>query len=103
LVSAAQDRAESLWALKTIWAEVWDEPLIIGLADSEDDIGWVRQADVAIFVQPDGVGVPSRVLSKLPTIHVTRSMGRAGWSEAIFECVGSLMQQLGASDRRFVH
>jgi len=103
LVSAAPDRAESLWALKAMWTEVCGEPLIIGLADSEDDIAWVRHADVAIFVQRDGAGVPSRVLSKLPAIHVTRSRGRAGWSEAIFDCVGSLLQQLGVSERRVVH
>jgi mannosyl-3-phosphoglycerate phosphatase len=100
LVTAAPDRAASLWALKAMWTEVWDEPLVIGLADSEDDIAWVRHADVAIFVQHDGANVPSRVLSKLPSIHVARSRGRAGWSEAIFECVGSLLQQLGAPDRR---
>jgi mannosyl-3-phosphoglycerate phosphatase len=103
LVTAAPDRAASLWALKAMWTEVWDEPLIIGLADSEDDIAWVRHADVAIFVQREGANVSSRVLSKLPSIHVARSRGRAGWSEAIFECVGSLLQQLGAPDRRFVH
>jgi hypothetical protein len=46
---------------------------------------------VAVFVQHDRLGVPPRVLAKLPTVHVTRSPGRAGWSQAIFEFVGSLL------------
>ena len=91
LVSATRDRAESLGALKAMWRQAWGEPLIVGLADSEDDVVWLKHADVAVFVQHDRVGVPSRVLSKLPTVHVTRSPGRAGWSEAIFEFVGTLL------------
>jgi mannosyl-3-phosphoglycerate phosphatase family protein len=91
LVSTTGDRAESLGTLKAMWRESWGEPLIIGFADSEDDVAWLRHTDVAVFVQHNSVGVPPRVLSKLPTVHVTRSPGRAGWSEAIFEFVGGFL------------
>jgi predicted mannosyl-3-phosphoglycerate phosphatase (HAD superfamily) len=93
LAGATQDRAESLDALKAMWAQAWGDPLVIGFGDSEDDVAWLRQANIAVFVQNDRCGVPARVLSKLPTVQVTRSPGRAGWSEAIFEFVGSLMNE----------
>jgi mannosyl-3-phosphoglycerate phosphatase len=91
LATATRDRAESLGVLEAMWARAWGEPLIVGFADSEDDVAWLRHVDVAVFVQHDRLGVPPRVLAKLPTVHVTRSPGRAGWSEAIFEFVGSLL------------
>jgi mannosyl-3-phosphoglycerate phosphatase len=90
LVTATRDRAESLLTLKALWRQAWDEPVIIGLGDSEDDVGWLRHADIAIIVQNDRADVTSRALSKLPTVHVTRWPGRRGWSEAIFEFVGAL-------------
>jgi predicted mannosyl-3-phosphoglycerate phosphatase (HAD superfamily) len=91
LVTASRDRAESLAILKQLWTQAWDEPFIIGFADSEDDVAWLRHADVAVFVQHTRTGVPPRVVAKLPTVYVTRSRGRAGWSEAIFEFVGALV------------
>ena len=90
LITATRDRAESLLTLKALWRQAWGEPFIIGFGDSEDDVAWLRYADVAIIVQNDGSDVVSRVLSKLPTVHVTRSPGRHGWSEAVFEFVGAL-------------
>jgi mannosyl-3-phosphoglycerate phosphatase len=93
LVGAMPDRAESLEALKAMWAQAWGDPLVVGFGDSEDDVAWLRHANVAVFVQNDRCGVPARVLSKLPTVQVTRSAGRAGWSEAVFEFVGSLMKE----------
>jgi mannosyl-3-phosphoglycerate synthase len=91
LVTATPGPAESLRTLKAMWGRAWGKPLIIGFADSEDDVAWLQHADVAVFVQHDRGGVPPRVLSKLPTVHLTRSPGRAGWSEAIFEFVGRLL------------
>jgi mannosyl-3-phosphoglycerate phosphatase len=90
LATAARNRAESLRTLKTMWTRAWGEPLIIGLADSEDDVAWLQHADIAIIVQGEDAGV-ARVLSKLPTVHITRSSGRHGWSEAIFEFVGAAL------------
>jgi predicted mannosyl-3-phosphoglycerate phosphatase (HAD superfamily) len=78
--------------LKAIWTRAWGDPLVIGFGDSEDDVAWLREVDVAVFVQNDRAGVPARVLSKLPTVHVTRGPGRQGWSEAIFEFVGALLK-----------
>jgi mannosyl-3-phosphoglycerate phosphatase len=91
LVTATPDRAESLRTLKAMWRQAWGDPIVIGFGDSEDDVAWLRHADVAIIVQNDQTGVPARVLSKLPTVHVTRWPGRRGWSEAIFEFVGALV------------
>ena len=91
LITATRDRAESLLTLKALWREAWGEPLIIGFGDSEDDVAWLRHAHVAIIVQNDRAELASRVLSKLPTVHVTRSRGRHGWSEAVFEFVGALL------------
>jgi predicted mannosyl-3-phosphoglycerate phosphatase (HAD superfamily) len=85
LVTATRDRAESLRTLRALWRQAWGEPLIIGFGDSEDDVAWLRHADIAIIVQSDRTDITSRVLSKLPTVHVTRWPGRRGWSEAIFE------------------
>jgi hypothetical protein len=78
--------------LKAIWTRAWGDPLVIGFGDSEDDVAWLRDVDVAIFVQNDQSGVPARVLSKLPNVHVTHEPGRQGWSEAIFEFVGALLK-----------
>ena len=91
LVTATPDRAESLLALRAIWKQAWGDHVMIGLGDSEDDVAWLRHVDVAIIVQNQRTGVPARVLSKLPTAHVTRRPGRPGWSEAIFEFVGRLL------------
>ena len=91
LVSATPDRAESLRTLKAMWRQAWGDPIMIGFGDSEDDVAWLRQVDVAIIVQNDETGVPARVLSKLPTVHVTRFPGRHGWSVAVFEFVGALL------------
>ena len=91
LVTATPDRVESLKTFKAMWREAWDEPLIVGFGDSEDDVAWLQHVSVAVFVQDERNGVPPRVLSKLPTVHVTRLPGRAGWSEAIFEFVGALL------------
>ena len=88
LVTATADRAESLRTLRDMWKQAWGDPFIVGLGDSEDDVTWLRHVDVAIIVPNERTGVPARVLSKLPTAHVTRRPGRQGWSEAIFEFVG---------------
>src|SRR5262249_7547831 len=76
LVTSTPDRAECLRALKTIWRRTWGDHLIIGIGDSEDDVTWLRHVDVAVIVQSPRSGVPTRVLSKLPTAHLTRSSGR---------------------------
>ena len=52
--------------------------------------------DIAVYVEHDERGVPPRVLARHPTIHVTRSPGRAGWSEAVFEFVGALRHGHGS-------
>jgi mannosyl-3-phosphoglycerate phosphatase len=91
LATATRDRAESLRTFKAIWGRAWGNPLLIGFGDSEDDVAWLQQVDVAIIVENDRTGVPARVLSKLPTVHVTRSPGRQGWSEAVFDFVGALL------------
>ena len=90
LVTGTPDRTESLTTLKGMWTQAWGKPVVIGFADSEDDVAWLRHVDVAVFVEHGPTGVPARVLSKLPTVHVARSRGRAGWSEAIFEFVGAI-------------
>jgi mannosyl-3-phosphoglycerate phosphatase len=92
LVTATPDRAESLRTLKAMWRQAWGDPILIGFGDSEDDVAWLRHTDVAVIVQNDQTGVPARVLSKLPTVHVTRFPGRHGWSEAVFEFVGALLK-----------
>jgi len=90
LVTATRDRTESLRMLTTMWKAAWGETVVIGFGDSEDDVAWLQHVDVPIVVHRDGVGVPPRVLAKLPTVHITRSPGRRGWSEAVFELVGGL-------------
>src|SRR5918996_1377967 len=91
VVTGTADRAESLKRLRAIWTQAWSDPIMIGFGDSEDDVAWLRHVDVAIFVQSARTGVPARVLSKLPTAHVTKWPGRRGWSEAVFEFVGGLL------------
>jgi mannosyl-3-phosphoglycerate phosphatase len=91
LVTATRDRAESLLTLRTLWRHAWGEPQIVGVGDSEDDVTWLQHADVAVVVRNDRTGVPPRLLSKLPAAHVTRSSGRLGWTDAIFACVGALL------------
>lgn len=91
LITATRDGAESLLTLKALWRQAWGEPLIIGLGDSEDDVAWLRHVDVAIIVQNERADVVSRVVAKLPTVHVTRWPGRHGWSEAVFEFVGAFL------------
>jgi mannosyl-3-phosphoglycerate phosphatase len=99
LATATQSRADSLETLKAIWHQARGEPLIVGFGDSEDDVGWLQRVDVAVFVPPDRTEVPPRVLSKLPTIHLTRSPGRAGWSEAVFEFVAGLISERPSAPR----
>jgi mannosyl-3-phosphoglycerate phosphatase family protein len=92
LVSATRDRAESLLTLKALWRHSWGEPpSIVGFGNSEDDINWLRHADVAVIVQDEHAGVDPRILSKLPTAHVSQQPGRIGWSEAIVESVAALL------------
>jgi mannosyl-3-phosphoglycerate phosphatase family protein len=91
LVTATCDRAESLQALKTIWKQAWGEPFVIGFGDSEDDVAWLKHADVAVLVQSPRTGGSARVLAKLPTAHVTKRFSRQGWSDAIFEFVGGML------------
>lgn len=91
LVTATRDRVESFETFKRMWREAWGEPFIVGFGDSEDDVAWLQRVNVAVFVEHDHMGVPPRVLSKLPTVQVTRSPGRAGWSEGIVEFVGALL------------
>jgi predicted mannosyl-3-phosphoglycerate phosphatase (HAD superfamily) len=92
LVSATRYRAESLLTLKALWRHSWGEPpSIVGFGNSEDDINWLRHADVAVIVQDDHAGVDPRILSKLPTAHVSQQPGRIGWSEAIVESVAALL------------
>jgi mannosyl-3-phosphoglycerate phosphatase family protein len=92
LVTATHDRAESLLTLKALWRQAWGEPpCMVGLGSSEDDVSWLRYADVAVIVQNDHTGVDPRILSKLPTARVSQRPGRLGWSGAIFECVAALL------------
>jgi mannosyl-3-phosphoglycerate phosphatase len=97
LATATKDRSESLRTLKTLWRQAWGNPVFIGFGDSEDDVAWLQHVDVAIIVQDERTGVPARVLSKLPTVHLTRWPGRQGWSEAVFEFVGALLSSRGQS------
>ena len=88
LVTATRDRGESLLTLKGLWRHAWGEPpAIVGFGNSEDDVSWLRYADVAIIVQTDHGGVDPRILSKLPTARVSERPGRLGWSDAIIEVV----------------
>jgi mannosyl-3-phosphoglycerate phosphatase len=90
LVTATRDRAESLLTLKALWRDAWGEPpWIVGFGNSEDDVPWLRHADVVVIVQDDRTGVDPRILSKLPTARVSQRPGRLGWSDAIVECVRS--------------
>ena len=91
LAVAAADRAASLRTLKTLWRQAWGDPVFIGFGDSEDDVAWLQHCDVAIIVKNHRTGVPPRVFSKLPTVHVTRWPGRHGWSAAVVEFVGALL------------
>jgi predicted mannosyl-3-phosphoglycerate phosphatase (HAD superfamily) len=91
LVTGTPDRAECLRTLRTIWRQAWGDHVMIGLGDSEDDVTWLRNVDVAVIVRSQCTGAPTRVLSKLPTAHLTRGTGRQGWSEAVFEFVGGLL------------
>jgi mannosyl-3-phosphoglycerate phosphatase len=91
LVTATRDRVESLDTFKRMWREAWGEPLVVGFGDSEDDVAWLQHVNIAVFVQHSEMGVPTRALSRLATVHVTRSPGRTGWSEAIVELVGALL------------
>jgi len=97
LVTATPDRAESLQTLKAMWRKAWGDPILVGFGDSEDDIAWLQHVDVAVIVQHDRTGVPARVLSRLPTVRVTRWPGRRGWSEAIVEDVGALLDSRTAT------
>jgi mannosyl-3-phosphoglycerate phosphatase len=91
LVTATPDRSESLRLLKTMWQGPSGDPIILGLGDSDDDVGWLSHADVAVVVQDHRTGAPVRVLSKLPTVRVTRWPGRRGWSEAVVDIVNGLL------------
>jgi mannosyl-3-phosphoglycerate phosphatase family protein len=92
LVTATRDRGESLLTLKALWRHAWGEPpYLVGFGNSEDDVNWLRHADVAIIVQDDRRGVDPRILAKLPTARVSQRPGRVGWSDAIFECVATLL------------
>jgi mannosyl-3-phosphoglycerate phosphatase len=92
LVTATRDRAESLLTLKALWRHAWSEPpCIVGFGNSEDDVTWLRHADIPVIVQNDHNGVDPRILSKLPTARVSQRSGRVGWSDAIFECVAPLL------------
>ena len=92
LVSATRDRAESLLTLKALWRHAWGEPpCIVGFGNSEDDVTWLRYTEVPVIVQNDHNGVDPRILSKLPTARVSQRPGRVGWSDAIFECLGPLL------------
>jgi hypothetical protein len=91
-VTATRDRAESLLTLKALWRDAWGEPpWIVGCGNSEDDVTWLRYADVAVIVQNDHTGVDPRILTKLPTARVSQRPGRLGWSDAIFECVTAVL------------
>src|SRR5262245_1333356 len=72
LSGAAPDRAASFKTLRALWRRAWGDPIVIGFADSDDDIAWLQHADVAVVVQHKRTGVPQRLLAKLPTAHVTR-------------------------------
>ena len=92
LVSATRDRTESLLTLKALWRHNWGEaPSIVGFGNSEDDVNWLRYADVAVIVQDGHAGVDPRMLSKLPPARVSQQPGRLGWSEAIVESVAALL------------
>ena len=89
LVTATRNRSDSLLTLKALWRDACGEPRIIGVGNSEDDVTWLKYADVAVIVQSDRDGVVPRSMSKLPTAHVTPRSGRHGWSDAIFDYVGA--------------
>jgi len=90
LVTATRDRAESLMTVKALWRDAWGEPpCIVGLGNTEDDVTWLRHADIAVIVQHDHAGVDPRILSKLPTARVSQRPGRLGWSDAIFDVLAS--------------
>lgn len=91
LVTATRDRAESLLTLKALWRNGWGEPpCVVGIGNTEDDVGWLRHADIAVIVQNEHAGVDPRILSKLPTARVSQRSGRLGWSDAIVESVSGL-------------
>jgi len=91
LVTATRNRADSLLMLKALWRNAWGEPRIIGVGNREDDVNWLRYADVAVIVQNERDGVHPRIMSKLPNAQVTPRSGRQGWSDAVFSSVGTLL------------
>jgi mannosyl-3-phosphoglycerate phosphatase len=98
LVTATRNRADSLLTLKALWRDAWGEPRILGIGNSEDDITWLKHADVAVIVPNDRTGIEPRIMAKLPTAQVTPRTGRHGWSDAVLEYVGALLnvrEQIG--------
>lgn len=91
LVSATPDPAESLRTLRALWRLTWGDHVVIGLGHSEDDVAWLEHVDVPVIIPNQRAKVPVRALPKLPAVHVTKWPGRQGWSEAIFEHVGTLL------------
>jgi predicted mannosyl-3-phosphoglycerate phosphatase (HAD superfamily) len=99
LVTATRNRADSLLTLKALWRDAFGEHRIVGVGNSEDDVAWLKHADAAVIVQDDRLGVDPRMMSKLPTAQVMPRSGRYGWSDAVFACVGALLnarEQAGA-------
>jgi mannosyl-3-phosphoglycerate phosphatase len=102
LAAAVRDPGESVLALRRLWREAWGEPLVIGLANSDDDIAWLRHADLAIAVQNEHPEMPARIVSRLPLADFTRARGRS-WNELIAETVGAVLRlpRWSGSARRF--
>ena len=77
--------------IATLYERARRPTLTIGLGDSPSDVSFLRQVDVPIVVHHGDVNAVAGMLDQVPAARLTRAPGPSGWTEAITEVVGDVL------------
>ena len=88
------DKGISVATLRALYRRASGDVVTVGLGDSLNDLGLLREVDIPVVVQNPSAGAAGHLARKVPTARVTREHGAAGWGEA----VSTILAELGIAD-----
>ena len=87
-VTGVTDPTKSVRTLTSLYRQVFQEVVTVGLARDPGEIRLLQAVDIPVVVQSDFVDAAS-LLRKVPTARLINGCGPFGWGEAIWDLVNA--------------
>jgi mannosyl-3-phosphoglycerate phosphatase len=84
-LTGVTDKGRALRKLKTLYEAEGTPILTVGLGDSLNDLGLLREVNIPVVVQNSATTMTDRLLRQVPRAILTREAGPRGWNQAVLE------------------